>query len=397
MNKVQTPGLSPSVLWLMAIASGLTVANNYYSQPLLVLIAGDFGVSESSVGNVAMITQIGYALGLLSLVPLADLFKRKRLIIADFGFIFLSLLGMATSPNIYVLIFFSFTTGLTSVVPQIFVPMAASLASPEKRAGAIGFVMSGLLIGILGSRILSGWIGTMYGWRSMFFIAAAISLVLWIMLKWKLPEVYPTYKGSYASLMKSVLTYARTEPLLQAATLRGALAFASFSAFWTALVFHLGEAPFHAGSAVAGSFGLAGMTGALIAAHISKIARRFPYFPLATVFILIFIFSWGVLWLGGYTYTGLILGVLILDVAMQAIHIMNQYSIFSLHPEANNRINTVYMTFYFVGGALGTFSSALSWQYWGWHGVLLTGAGFGLLALLAHYVYKGFYKELKKS
>ncbi len=391
MNNSQKTALTPAVLWLMAISSGLIIANNYYNQPLLSLVAREFNASDSSVSKIAMLTQIGYAMGLLIIVPLGDLVRRKRLIIIDFGLILISLLGMALSQSLHMLYVFSFLTGLTSVVPQLFVPMAASLAAPEKRTQSIGFVMSGLLIGILGSRILSGWIGNIWGWRSMFFIAAVLILILWFFITWKLPEVLPEYKGTYRELMKSVLHYAKTEPALQAASLRGAFLFASFSAFWTSLVFHLEQAPFQAGSAMAGSFGLIGMLGALMAAFTGKLARNVPYFNLTVILLLMFLLSWGILGVGGYTYIGLVLGVVILDVAMQALHIMNQSSIFSLHPQANNRLNTVYMTSYFIGGAAGTYLAGLSWQHWHWNGVLFVGVGFGLLAFFVHLLYQRIY------
>lgn len=397
MNTHQKPALTSTVVWLMAISSGLIVANNYYNQPLLSLMARDFHVTDASVSKIAMLTQIGYALGLLIIVPLGDLFRRKRLIVADFGLILLSVLGMALSRSLGMLYFFSFLTGLTSVVPQLFVPMAATLARPEKRTQTIGFVMSGLLVGILGSRILSGWIGNIAGWRSVFFIAFALILVLWFFVIWKLPEVLPEYKGTYKELMKSVWRYARTEPALQAASLRGGLLFASFSAFWTSLVFHLGGAPFHAGSAVAGSFGLIGMLGALMAAFTGRLAKRMSYFHFTLVLLALFLAAWSVFWFGGYSYLGLIGGVIILDVAMQALHIMNQSSIFSLHPEANNRLNTVYMTSYFIGGALGTYVAGLAWQHWHWNGVLVAGTGFAVLAVLTHLLYRRVYLKSRAA
>lgn len=391
MNSVHKNTLTPSVLWLMTISSGLVAANNYYNQPLLSIIAKDFKVSESEVGAIAMLTQIGFAVGLLVIVPLGDLLKRKKLIVSDFGFIILALLGMAFSQTILQLYIFSFLIGLSSVTPQVFVPMAASLAKPENRTKSIGFVMSGLLIGILSSRILSGFIGELYGWRAMFFIAAALMVVLWLLIIWKLPEVYPQYKGTYLKLMKSVFYYARTEPVLQAAALRGGLTFASFSAFWTSLVFHLEKAPFFVGSAVAGGFGIIGIAGAMMAVYTGNLAKKFPYFKLTTWFIIFFMLSWAVFYSAGYTYWGLIIGVIILDIGTQAIHIMNQSSIFALHPEANNRLNTVYMTTYFIGGSLGTFLAALFWEHWQWNGVLLVGAGFSVLSLIAHFLYRKVY------
>lgn len=392
MNYPQKPALTPSLLWLMAISSGLIAANLYYNQPLLSLIAKDFSASEASVSKIAMLTQVGFALGLLIIIPLGDLVKRKRLIIIDLGFLFVSLLGMALSQSLLMLYFFSLLTGFTSVIPQVFVPMAAKLAEPEKRTQSIGFVMSGLLFGILGSRVLSGFIGNISGWRSMFFIAAVLVLVLWYFIALKLPEILPEYKGTYKELMKSVAHFAISEPKLQAASFRGAFLFASFSAFWMAIVFHLAQPPFNAGSAVAGSFGLVGIAGAMMAGLIGKLAKKVSYFKLMVMLILSFIASWVIFGYAGYTYVGLIIGVVLLDAAMQGAHILNQSSIFSLKPEANNRLNTVYMTTYFIGGASGTYFAGLGWAYLQWTGVLAVGMGFGLLALLAHVSYRKHYK-----
>ena len=391
MKSVQKPKLTNSVLWLMAIASGLVAANIYYNQPLLSLIAKEFKTSEAAISKVAMLTQIGYATGLFLIVPLGDMVKRKRLIVIDFVLMIISLVAVALSPNLIWLCAFSFLTGLSSVVPQLFVPMAASLAQPEKRAQSIGLVMSGLLVGILGSRILSGWMGTLYGWRSVFYLAAATMFILWIIIIRMLPDVVPQYKDGYTKLIKSIGHFAKTEPLLQAAALRGALIFASFSAFWTALTFLLNSPAYNAGSAVAGSFGFVGILGALMAAFVGRLAKRFSLFNLTTGLITLFIFSWFVFWLFGIHYAGLVVGIIILDVAVQGTHIMNQTSIFSIKPEANNRLNTVYMTSYFMGGATGTFLAGTAWQYAGWNGVIVTGMGLGLLALLAHFYYKKLY------
>lgn len=379
--------LTPALIWLMAISSGLVVANNYYNQPLLSLIASEFRIAESEAGKIPMLTQIGYAAGLVVIVPLGDLLERRKLILIDFIFILLAVLGLAFSTSVFWLFTFSFLIGFTSVIPQVFVPLAASLSKPEKRTQNIGLVMSGLLIGILGSRILSGWVGQEYGWRSMYYLAAGLLVIMWLMLFVKLPKVLPAYKGTYKQLVESMVFYFRTESVLREASLKGALAFAAFSSFWTILAFHLAAEPFNASSTVAGSFGALGMLGALMAAVTGKLARRFSANLILLNAIGLFLLSWIIFAIGGTTYLGLIIGVIILDVAMQAIHIMNQSSIFALHPEANSRINTVYMVSYFLGGALGTYLSSLSWQSNGWMGVVLLGSGFTVALLVVQLFY----------
>ncbi|WP_419033934.1 MFS transporter, partial [Dysgonomonas gadei] len=239
--------LAKSTLWLMAVGAGLVVANNYYNQPLLGMIAKEFGESEAAVSRVAMFTQIGYAAGLLLIIPLGDMFKRKKIVLTDFIFIILSLLIFAFSKSLSVMITASFFIGLTSVVPQIFVPIAAQLSAPEEKGRNVGIVMSGLLIGILASRVFSGLLGEYLGWREVFYIAAGMMVVLGVLIAWLLPDMQPTFKGTYSQLMGSIFRYTKEIPTLRLASLRGALGFGSFSIFWTTLTFRLEQAPFFQG------------------------------------------------------------------------------------------------------------------------------------------------------
>ena len=254
--------LDRGLLYLMAAGAGLVVANNYYNQPLLNLIANTFSVTEAQVSNIPLATQLGYAFGLLFIIPLGDKFSRRTIILIDFVAIIVSLLVTAMAPSLMVLTISSFCVGFSSVVPQLFVPMAAQLATEENRGKAIGIVMSGLLIGILGSRFLSGMVGEYFGWRFMYYVAAVIMLVYAALLYFKLPDVATNFKGTYAQLMRSLLQLVKTKPEVRIAALRGALGFAGFSAFWTTLVF-LMETNFGYGSGAAGLFGVLGMIGAL--------------------------------------------------------------------------------------------------------------------------------------
>ncbi|WP_242626701.1 MFS transporter [Pseudobacter ginsenosidimutans] len=378
------PALTKSTLWLMTIATGMIVANNYYNQPLLGLMARDFGVPESRISNIAMLTQIGYAMGLLLLVPLGDRLERRKLILWDMVAIIISLAGMMLAPSVEWLFAASFLVGFTSIAPQLFVPMAAELAPKEKQSSAIGMVMSGLLVGILLSRVLSGFVGEFLGWKAMYGIAIGFMLVLGILIWRSLPEVQPNFAGSYGELMRSLVFLTRTQPVLRVAAFRGATAFAGFSAFWTTLVFHLEEAPFHAGPSVAGSFGIIGAAGALAAAVVGRIAAKTTAYRIILFAILIMLLSWGIFYVGGYTYIGLIIGIILIDLGLQSMHIMNQSSFFALRLNANNRLNTVYMVSYFIGGSTGTFVGAQAWKYYQWPGVVATGTVFCLLTLLVH-------------
>lgn len=376
--------LSKGTLWLMAIGAGLVVANNYYNQPLLGMIAKEFGESEAATSRVAMFTQIGYAVGLLLIIPLADMFKRKRIILIDFIFIVLSLLIFAMSKSLLVMIVASFFIGLTSVVPQVFVPIAAQLSRPEDKGKNVGVVMSGLLVGILGSRVFSGILGEHLGWRGVFFIAAGFMVVLAILIAWLLPNMKPTFTGTYGQLMGSILRYAKDIRSLQLASVRGALGFASFSIFWTTLTFRLEQAPFFQGSDVAGSLGLFGITGALAASLIGYASGKINKNILISIAVVLMIISWGILGISGQTYIGLIIGIIILDMGLQAMNVTNQTIVFSSHPEAANRLNTVYMVSYFIGGSFGTFIGGKAWGAYGWDGVVVTGATFMILCLFVH-------------
>lgn len=389
MQTTTNPPLTKSLLWLMTIATGLIVANLYYNQPLLHLIAKDFNVNELRISKIAMLTQIGYAVGLLFIVPLGDKMLRKRLILTDLVFVIISMFGMAYAPSVEALFILSFVIGFTSVIPQVFVPMAAELATAEKRSETIGLVMSGLLIGILLSRVISGIVGDLFGWRSMYLIGSGLMILIWIALFFMLPEMKPTFKGSYSSLMRTVWELAKTQPLLRLASFRGAMGFASMSAVFTTLVFHMEEAPFYASASIVGSFGLIGAVGALAAAFVGKLNTFIPRNRLITYGLSLVISSWGFLYFGGFTYTGLIIGIILIDLGLQASHIMNQSDFFSLtHLNANSRLNTVYMVCYFIGGSLGTWAAGYAWSYAQWTGVCVVGVGFACLGIVAHLIFK---------
>lgn len=386
--------LTPLVLWMMTIISGLVVANNYYNQPLLGLIADDFSVSEELASRISVLTQLGTACGLLFIIPLGDKLLRKRMILIDLFLIFFFLLWMTFAQQMWMLFVASFFIGITSVVPQIFVPMVAELSSTEKRATNIGMVMSGLLIGILLSRTISGVVGEYWGWRAMFGIATGLTLLIWSAVYFFIPEVRPNFKGSYAELMRSVWQLARSQPRLQLASFRGAMGFGAMSAVFTTLVFHMERAPFYAGASVVGSFGLVGAVGALAAAMVGRLNQRLSVNSLIGGSLIILLLSWVFIYFGGYTYAGLIVGVILMDLGLQSSHIMNQSDCFSIPTKATSRLNTVYMVSYFIGGSLGTYFGALAWKYAGWTGVSAVGFIFSALALLAHLL---FAKKIRRE
>lgn len=381
-------GLSKVTLWVMTVATGLVVANLYYSQPLLDDIARSFHISNGAAGYIAMLTQIGYATGMLFLIPLGDMLKRKKLIMVDFALIVVSLLLAAFAPNYPVMMIASFLIGFTSIVPQLIIPMAAHLSKPEERGKTVGQVMSGLLIGILLSRTISGYVGAHFGWQLMFMIAAGMMLLLWVIIYFLFPEIEPQYQGNYAELMRSLITLIKTEPLLRLASIRGFLCYACFGAFWTTLIFLLREPQFNMGSQAAGLFGLVGAFGALGAAFMGRISDKSNPYTVTTFSVILVIVSYAVFFVSDKSLTGLIIGVILLDLGVQATHISNQTMIFTLSAEARNRLNTVYMVSYFAGGATGTFLASRIWNSYQWQGVTVIGLILSVAALLVHLLYR---------
>ncbi|TYB74309.1 MFS transporter [Bizionia myxarmorum] len=378
--------LSNSVLYLMSISAGLVVANLYYNQPLLHLISVTFNVTESAVSNVALTTQLGYAFGLLFIIPLGDKISNHKILQIDFLILVVSLFAAALSNALWLLIISSFAIGFTSSIPQLFVPLAAQLSDKEGRGRAIGIVMSGLLIGILGSRVLSGFIGEQFGWRVVYYGAAVMMIILFVILKWKLPKIKPTYKDSYSTLMKSLWFYFKTEPALRLASLRGALAFGALSVFWTTLVF-LMEDSFGYGSSITGLFGLFGIVGALGATVIGKLNNKVSKNKLILFGIVLMIISWGIFLVSPHSIIGLVIGVILIDLGMQGLHITNQNIIFSKNEEARNRVNTIYMVSFFIGGSAGTSLGAVAWQYYGWTGVSILGIALSVAIAVVHLLF----------
>lgn len=393
MQLNSTGGISRTVIWLMTIISGLVVANIYYNQPLLSLISADLQVSEAAAGKISVLTQLGYAAGLLLIVPLGDKFFRKKLILIDLLLVFLSLLWMTFGNELWMLYIASLLIGVTSVIPQLFIPIAAELSTDKQKSSNIGLVMSGLLLGILLSRFIGGIVGEIWGWRSMFGIAAGIMIFVWVAVYTKLPEIHPNFKGSYGELMKSVFHLAKTQPVLRLASFRGAMAFGSLCALFTTLVFHMEKPPFNAGSSIVGSFGLAGAAGALAAARVGKLQKIFDLNRIIIYALSVLLISWGFTYFAGETYWGLIVGVVLIDLGVQSAHIMNQTDFFLIKSTAVNRLNTVYMVSYFIGGSLGTWLASVAWQHYQWGGVCFVGTAMGILALTAHLLFSRKIKE----
>lgn len=373
--------LRQSLLWIMAIASGLAVANLYYNQPLLADMATSFGISRDKAGYISTCTQIGYALGMLLFVPLGDIRERRKLISTLLILVTISLLAAAASTQIIWMYIASFAIGLTTVVPQILVPFSAQLATPEQRGKVIGTVMSGLLFGILLARTISGLIGGTWGWRWMYGIAAIMMFVLFLVLRRQLPHVEPLMKSTYRELLISIGGLIRQYHTLREGAWIGALNFASFSVFWTSLSFYLEGEPYHYSSQIAGLFGLVGVVGALGAPVVGRVADRIQPKWIIGCMIVITLISFAFFgWLGG-TLIGLMIGIILLDLGVQGAQVSNQARIYALNDAARSRLNTVLMVSTFVGGAIGSSVSSYMWKIGGWSAVSLSGGIFMILSL----------------
>ena len=380
--------LSRADVLLMAFCTGLIVANIYYCQPLIVLIARDFQIPESVAGRATYLTQAGYAVGLLLLVPLGDMFERKKQILVITGLAILSLLLAGFAHSFLVLQIACVLIGASSIVPQLILPLAANLSTDENRGHTIGIIMSGLLIGILGSRSLSGTVGYLWGWRSMFLIAAGICLLLVLLMARRFPASMPAFKGNYAQLMRSMFGYVKTQPVLRETSLINFLAFATLSAFWTTMVLYLSSPPFNFQSLQVGLFGIAGAAGALAAPLVGKLSdARDPRrnlligLLLQLISIAAFYFTQSHLFL-------FVAGIILLDIGQQAIHVTNQTRIYALIPEARNRLNTVFMSVSFVGASVGSAAGLWLWDKGHWPMFCLGSALVIGTNILIYYFYK---------
>lgn len=380
------PILTNLLILIMAIACGLTVANLYYIQPLLADIAKTFHVTELSIGFAAMLTQIGYAAGMIFILPLGDIKEKRSLIVIVLLCSIVSLISMSFSSNIYILVISSFTVGFTSIIPQLIIPLAAQLSNPQQRGQTIGTIMSGLLIGILLSRTISGIIGGYFGWRTVYLIAAIMMLVLMFILRKFIPLCEPISDIKYTQLLRSMINLIKTEPILREASINGALMFSAFSAFWTALIFLLESSHYNMGSEAAGLFGLVGISGALAAPLVGKISdKRGSRFAIG-ICIIVVIIAYLFFFLFGYKIWGLIIGIILIDLGVQSCNVSNQARVHSLNEKTRNRLNTIYMVSFFLGGALGSFLGSYSYSNFGWYGVCTFGISTQIIAVILYNV-----------
>jgi predicted MFS family arabinose efflux permease len=367
---------------LLAIACGATVANLYYAQPLLDTIARSLGTSSGTAGLLVTATQAGYVTGLLFIVPLGDLLQRRKLVSLLLVLDAAALAGAAAAPSFGVLAAALALVGVTSVAAQILVPFASALAAEEERGRVVGKVMSGLLLGILLARTVSGFVAALGGWRLIYALAAAAMLILAIVLRRALPAVKPPEQIAYPRLLGSVVALVREEPRLRHRMALGFLSMVSFSGLWTSISFLLAGPPYGYSEAVIGLFSLAGLAGAGVASFAGRLADRGRVLAGTRTAAVAVLAGWGLLALGDSSLIPLIAGIIVLDLGIQATQILNQSVIFQLRPGARSRLNTAYMTCYFAGAVSGSAGASLAWERGGWHAVSAAGAAVAAAGLL---------------
>ena len=375
-------GIPLHILLMMAVMAGFTVANLYYNQPLLNMICQETAISHVQANFITVITQIGYALGLLFIVPLADMVSARRIVVLGMLAAAVSAVVIGIANDVRILWGASLTLGMSSIMPQLFIPMATLYSRPENKVRNMGYVASGIMTGIVSARAISGYIGEWWGWRSMFFIVAAMMLLGLIVTLRMMPQVSISFHGTYRQLMHIVGRIFVSHPRIRLYSLRPAMSFACMMCIWSCMAFHVAQPPFYAGSHAVGMLSLCGIAGALGASVVGKYVPQVGILPMSVGGSLSQLVAWLISWQFGYTYLGLIVTIILADIGAQCLQIANQSGCLKQLPEATNRVNTIFMTIFFIGGSLGTFCSGLGWSIAGWTGVCTAGCCFACASLI---------------
>ncbi|MBB5192041.1 putative MFS family arabinose efflux permease [Silvimonas terrae] len=380
--------LSGAQVALMSFSTGLVVASNYYAQPLLHTLAGEFGLTAAGAGIIITVAQLSYAVGLLLLVPLGDMLERRSMIVGMTILCAVGLLITASAPNLALVLLGTAIAALFAVVSQVLVPLGATLAAPEQRGKVVGTLMSGLLLGILLARTVAGGLSSLGDWRTVYWVAAAVMIVTAIALARVLPHHHEHAGLPYHKLLASVFTLFANESVLRLRAVLGAFSFAIFSVLWTSMAFLLASDPYHFSDGTIGLFGLVGAAGALAANLAGRLADKGKTDTTTWLGLILLLLSWVPIALARESIIALLIGILVLDLAVQGVHVTNQNVIYKLFPHARNRVTAGYMTSYFIGGSTGSLLSATAYAHWGWNGVSAVGALLSLGGLLTWVVWR---------
>ncbi|QYN21996.1 MFS transporter [Amycolatopsis sp. DSM 110486] len=377
------PGISTKFAVLLAVVCGIAVANIYYAQPLLEEIGNDLGVGPAGLGFVSTVTQVGYFAGLIFIVPLGDLLNRRVLIPIGSVIAAVALVAVAVSPGPVTFFIASGVVGLATVVQQVIIAYSAVLSSPESRGRVLGIVTSGVVIGILLARTISGLLADAFGWRSVFVVSALLMLGVALVLGVKLPPELPNRPSvSYRKLITSIVTLTARERVFRVRSLITLFMFAGFGALWGSMALPLSADPWNLSTSTVGLFGLVGAAGAFGAARAGALADRGRAQWVTGITLVLFAVSWlPIAWLP-HSLIPLLIGIVVIDFAGQAIHVTNQHLIVGINPNASSRLIGSNMAYYSVGFGGGAVAATTVYSAWGWTAVSILGAGFSLVALL---------------
>ncbi len=369
----QNEGISAGLLVGLALTAALSIANLCFFQTLGEQLQGYFGTTQFVANLATTLTQTGYTLAILFLVPTGDMFNRKRLMLAVYGILLIGLVLTALSPNITMVLGSCILVGIGVCAAQILVPMVSLLSKPENKSRNVGYMTSGIVIGMLMSRVLSGFIGERWGWRTMYWVATAIMVCCTLFVMWRMPNVAPTYKGTYKKLLLSIIRLVHEKHDVAISAIRFGLVFGTYQAMWSTISFHMAGSPFHAGADVVGMFGLCGIAGALVASGVGSLVRKVGTRRMNLYGATAVLLAWFSMWLLQDTYPGMILGVVLINGGVQACDVTNQTYMFSRVQTAVSRVNTVFMGCMFIGGSIGTFLAGAALDLVGWNGVCMLG------------------------
>lgn len=376
-------GLSNRLIFLFAVTAGASVGNLYWSQPLLAYMAQSFGVATHDAGMVVTLTQVGYALGVFSLVPLGDMLPRQKLIPAVLILSAAALVASAVAPNLPLLLAASLFLGFATVAGQIVTPLTGDLASDAQRGKALGLVVSGLVFGILVIRAVSGILADFLGWRTVFVIGAVIMVVLALLMGKALPVLPPKLKLSYGGLLKSMLQLPFTDKRIPRTLLLGALPMGTFMLFWTGMTLLLSGEPFHYSAGQIGTIGLLSITGAAASLGVGRLHDKGLSRPatLVGIFLMLIPLALSAIWYQSVWPVALV--IIVFSAGIQVLLVLIQTRMLSLNPMARSRLNTLFVVSNFIAGSLGSAIAALSWNWDGWQGLAIIGSGLMVATLIA--------------